>query len=191
MLRHACNMKLEGVMSKRRDAPYRSGRNRRLDQVEVRAEPGVRDRRLQGLDAPEGRDRRARARLSSRAASCTTRAAPAPATRRRRRATCGRSCSRCGATRRRSASFPRRSAAARASGSSRSWSPKSTFRGWTAQGTCATRCSRVCARTSRRRRSCGRRRWPTKAKKSSAGSSTTKARAKRAAPANRARRTRR
>ena len=41
--------------------PFRP--QRRLDQGEGPRQPGVCDRRLQGCDAPEGRDRRARARL--------------------------------------------------------------------------------------------------------------------------------
>ena len=78
-------------------------------------------------------------------------AAPAPAIRWRPRATSGRSSSRCGATIRRSASFPTKSAAARASGSSRSSSPKSRSRASRRKATCATRRSRVCAKTSLRR----------------------------------------
>jgi hypothetical protein len=34
VFRHACAMGLEGIVAKRRDRPYRSGRWRRLDQGE-------------------------------------------------------------------------------------------------------------------------------------------------------------
>ena len=85
------------------------------------------------VDAPERRDRRARARLSSRTASCTTRAAPAPATRRRPRAICGRSCSRCAATRRRSARFPPEERGRKGIWVEPKLVAEIDFRGWTAQ----------------------------------------------------------
>ena len=43
MFRQACLMGLEGVISKRADRPYRSGRWRGLDQGQMHPEPGVRD----------------------------------------------------------------------------------------------------------------------------------------------------
>ena len=63
MMQHARELQIEGVISKRHDAPYRSGRSDDWIKAKVHAEPGIRDRRLQGCNAPEGRDRRARARL--------------------------------------------------------------------------------------------------------------------------------
>jgi bifunctional non-homologous end joining protein LigD len=46
VLRHACRMGLEGIVSKLRDSPYRSGRGTVLGQVEMLGPARVRDRRL-------------------------------------------------------------------------------------------------------------------------------------------------
>ena len=45
---HACELNLEGVISKRRDAPYRSGRNDNWIKSKCGQIPGIRHRRLQG-----------------------------------------------------------------------------------------------------------------------------------------------
>ena len=64
VLRHACRLSLEGVVSKLRDGAYRSGRRRGLGQVEVLGAPGIRGRRAM---CP----RRPRARPSARSCSAT------------------------------------------------------------------------------------------------------------------------
>ncbi len=59
LLEHACRMSLEGILSKRATAPYRSGRGRRLDQDQVLAPAGIRRRRLCALHGRSQGDRRA------------------------------------------------------------------------------------------------------------------------------------
>ena len=64
LLRHACRLSLEGVVSKRRDAPYRSGRTGGLDQVEMLGAAGVRDWRLHAVhDVPARGGRAGRRRV--------------------------------------------------------------------------------------------------------------------------------
>ena len=66
--REACRKGWEGVIAKRADSPYRATRSQRLAEVQVRAGPGARDRRLH-------RAARARAPSSARCCSATTTAA--------------------------------------------------------------------------------------------------------------------
>ena len=63
MMQHAASSEIEGrdLEAARCALPFRP--QRRLDQGEGPREPGVCDRRLQGCDASQGGDRRARARL--------------------------------------------------------------------------------------------------------------------------------
>ena len=58
-LRHACRMALEGVVSKRRDAPYVSGRGRGVAEGQVHPGAGVRRRRLHRPGGQAQRHRRA------------------------------------------------------------------------------------------------------------------------------------
>ena len=86
VLQSACRMHLEGIVSKRLDAPYRSGRGDGLDQGQVPRRPRGGDRRL---------DRRGRTvalaagRRLSRRASWSMSAASAPASPRK---PCGSCC---------------------------------------------------------------------------------------------------
>ena len=150
----ACRLALEGIVSKRRDAPYEPGRGTQLAQGQVHPGAGVRDRRLH-------RARGQRASASARCSSASTRG------RRPRR------------TRARSApASPSQGARAFASGSTRladrpvalrapsprrggrplgrspSWWPRSSSPSGRRTAGCAIRRSRGCARTRRRRRSC-------------------------------------
>ena len=62
----ACRKGWEGVIAKRADSPYRATRSQRLAEVQVRAGPGARDRRLHGAEGLAHRVRRAAARLLRR-----------------------------------------------------------------------------------------------------------------------------
>ena len=66
LLRHACQMGLEGIVSKRADRPTCRPR-RTLDQVEMRLEAGIRHHRLRPVDASKQRHRLAGARLTTTA----------------------------------------------------------------------------------------------------------------------------
>ena len=95
ILDKACEIGLEGIISKRRNAPYRSGRSDNFVKSKCRG-------RDQGLIvAGYSRRRPCRtpsaplSRLSTRTASCATPAGSAPATPRRWRAICSSGCSRC------------------------------------------------------------------------------------------------
>ena len=46
ILKHACGMDLEGIVSKLRDAPYRSGRSENFIKSKCHNAPGIRRRRL-------------------------------------------------------------------------------------------------------------------------------------------------
>ena len=50
MVRHACRLGLEGIVSKRKDQPYRAGRGKHWLKTKCIAAPGIRDRRLRALD---------------------------------------------------------------------------------------------------------------------------------------------
>ena len=63
MLKHACNLHLEGIVSKRADAPYRSGPQRRLAQDQVRQQPGIHRHRLRAIRQARTADPLAAARL--------------------------------------------------------------------------------------------------------------------------------
>ncbi len=63
MLDHACKLNLEGVISKRRDAPYRSGRSDDWIKSKCHANQEFVVVGYKDAVAPERRDRRARARL--------------------------------------------------------------------------------------------------------------------------------
>ena len=63
VLRHACRLSLEGIVSKLKNAPYRSGRIEELAQVQVRRQRRVRHRRLCALHHAAPRRRLAGARL--------------------------------------------------------------------------------------------------------------------------------
>ena len=49
LLKHACKMDLEGIISKRADAPYRSGRGDDWLKTKCAEQPGVRRRRLRAV----------------------------------------------------------------------------------------------------------------------------------------------
>ena len=46
ILKHACGLDLEGIVSKRKDAPYRSGRSENFIKSQMPQRPGIRRRRL-------------------------------------------------------------------------------------------------------------------------------------------------
>ena len=79
VLQHACRLGLEGVVSKDRDSPYRSGRGRALDQVQMLGATGVRHRRLHAVDRVAQGDRLARARRLRGRARCAMSAGSARA----------------------------------------------------------------------------------------------------------------
>ena len=64
MLEHSCRFGLEGIISKRKDQPYRSGPRRALAQVEVHRPAGIRAARLHSLERGQPLGGRAGARLS-------------------------------------------------------------------------------------------------------------------------------
>ena len=72
-------MGLEGIVSKRRNAPYRSGRTDNFVKIQMPRPPGIRRRRLFQIGRRVERDRRADRRASTRTASCAMPAASAPA----------------------------------------------------------------------------------------------------------------
>ena len=159
MLRHACRLSLEGVVSKQRDAAYPVGPHRVLDQVEVLRPPGVRRRRLRpvvGLERP----RSARwCSATTRTASSSTPAGSAPASAARWPRDLF------GAARAAAPQEPavrpkahRRGERAASSGSSPSSSPRSSSAPGPPTASCATPPSAACARTSPRARSPARRR---------------------------------
>ena len=57
MYEHACRLGLEGIISKRRDAPYRSGRSRRMGEKQMHKSRRVRGWRIHTLDRNPKRDR--------------------------------------------------------------------------------------------------------------------------------------
>jgi len=63
MLKHACGLHLEGIVSKRADAPYRLRPQRRLAQDQVRQQPGAHRHRLRTLGQARPADPLAAARL--------------------------------------------------------------------------------------------------------------------------------
>ena len=129
----ACRKGWEGVIAKRADSPYRATRSQGLAEVQVRARPGARDRRLHGAEGLAHRVRRAAARLLRRRRvplrrQGRDRLRPRDAARPRRPAARARA-----ATTRRSPT-PGRSASAASPGSSPSSSPRSAFTEWTGAG---------------------------------------------------------
>ena len=158
LLKHACKMGLEGIVSKLADAPYRSGRGHDWIKTKCsdRQEFVVAGFAPSTADAQRGR--RAGARLSTSTASCTMPAAPAPASPTPARARLYRKLK---ALEREQtavrAPCRRRSAAcASRSGSSRSWWPRSISTAGPMATACGRPRSRACARTSRPRTSCAR-----------------------------------
>ena len=158
MLSHACKMSLEGIISKRADAPYRSGR---CDTF-IKAKCSNAQEFVVGgyiaLDRPAARDRRAGRSAITTTASSSTPAASAPAT---RRAVARDLWKRLHPLETDKPAFDEipRGGARRANAI---WvEPKMVIETQSpAAGpptaTSATRRSRACARTSRRRKSCGR-----------------------------------
>ena len=59
MLAHACEMGLEGIVSKQLNAPYRSGRSESVRQDQVLERAGIGGRRLCAVERAAERDRRA------------------------------------------------------------------------------------------------------------------------------------
>jgi hypothetical protein len=75
VFRHACEIGVEGIVSKRSDAPYGSGRLEAWNQAQVHQERNLPDRRLCGK---AGRHARARSHRSmSAAATASVRSTPA------------------------------------------------------------------------------------------------------------------
>ena len=151
---------LEGVVSKRADAPYREGRGRRLAEVEVPAEPGGGDRRLHAVVGRPGVDRGAARGLPRGRASSCTRARSAPGSTTACSPTCSIGWRRAGERRRRSPASPP-SCDGACSGSSRTSWPRSSSRSGRTRAGCASPCSSASATTARRATSCasGRGRW--------------------------------
>ena len=79
MLRHACRLSLEGLVSKRRDAAYPPAAARAWIKSKCSRPPGVRDRRLRALHGSRRARRLAGARLPQATASWSTPAGSAPA----------------------------------------------------------------------------------------------------------------
>ena len=161
MLRHACRLSLEGLVSKRRDAAYPAGRSRILDQVEMLRPAGIRHRRLRAVLGFQGARRLAGARISR-----GRRARPCRPGRDRLQPRRGARTSSPGSSRyaARPRPFPRSSAPtlrAASSGSGRSWWPRSSSAPGPPMASCATPPSAACARTSPRARSSARRRVET------------------------------
>ena len=89
MVRHACRLGLEGIVSKRKDKPYAGGRGTALAEDQVHPAPGVRHRRLRAvLDLEQGRGLAGAGRPRGRHASSMS-AGSEPASRRRWPGACG------------------------------------------------------------------------------------------------------
>ena len=146
-LEQACSVKLEGVIYKRGDRPYRRG-HARLAEGEVSSPAGVRRRRLHRTGGRE--------RLSARCSSATTtatglayRRSRRHRVRRRRWRRCCAACGRCTAEPA-FADPPAGRRRAVCTGCRPSSSPRSEFADWTATGTCGTRRFKRCATIRRR-----------------------------------------
>ena len=159
MLEAARQMGSRASSSSARDAPYVSGRTETWLKLKCQRAPGVRDLRLH-------RPRQRRTARSAACCSATTRTASCKLRRQRRHRleredrarparAAGEARGRRAAVRCRAASSPaagRGAPPAASAGSSPSWSPRSRSPNGRPTATCATRCSRACASTSRRRR---------------------------------------
>ena len=153
MLEHACRMGLEGVISKRADAPYRSGRGHDW----IKSKCTLRQEFvIAGYLPSQAAGRGIRSLVlgyhEMTTASCARPAMSAPASPARSWPT---SSSKLEALKTDASPFAGAAAERRASsGSSRSWSPKSSSAPGREAAISATLRSRACARTSRPRRSC-------------------------------------
>ena len=156
---HACRLGLEGVVSKLRDAPYRSGRGKSW----IKSKCSQRQEFVIGGLPPRPPSRSAIGSLALgvyEAARCAMSAGSAPASARRSRATSFAGSSRCAApsaVRGRSQADEARELALFAP----SWSPKSIFAPGPADGLLRHAClSRLARGQAGSARSCGRRRRP-------------------------------
>ena len=151
MLKHACDMNLEGIISKRRDAPYRAGRNG--DWLKIKCSSSQ-EFVVAGYEPSDVSPKRDRARWCSAITTrlaCTMPAASAPASPTRCARFLEQACSRCASTN----AAVRQGAGGRARprrciGSSRRWWSRSISAAGPAAGACGRLRSRDSARTSPR-----------------------------------------
>ena len=150
VLKHACRLSLEGIVSKLASAPYRSGRTQGLAQVEMHRQRRVRRHRLRALDHPAPHRRLARARLFRQGQARLRRPRRLGLLDRggRRPLAPARSDPHRGPGARRRCR--RRRCAATCAGPSRCWWRRSRCAAGPPTASCATPCSRACATTSRR-----------------------------------------
>jgi len=164
LLKHACKMGLEGIVSKRSDAAYHSGRGH--DWIKTKCS----DRQelvVTGF-VPSSADAHAVGALVAitAAANCITPDAPAPALAIKRRANFIANSRRSNAMARRSRPCRRRNAArGHRYGSRLNWWPRSISTAGPTATACGRRRFKVCARINRPNRSCARSRpWRRRAR---------------------------
>ncbi len=153
--RRACQLGLEGIIGKRTDSRYISRRSPDLDQAQVPAAPGVRDRRLHRPKGARSGLRLAAARRARRRGRAATMRQRRHRLRRRAPADIK---ARLDKPRDDECPFDQRPAGVKAHWVKPKLVAEVAFTEWTRDGRIRHRCSRACAPTSRRRRSGARRR---------------------------------